>query len=188
MELILIGEGKLKLTLSPDDMKTYDFDAALLDGSGGDARCALRGILDEVRQRCGFDLSGERVIAQVFPSRAGGCEIFLTRVPFGISGIEESFHPKAEAARAERCASAYLFGTLDDLLGCCAALDSAGYSLPSAAYFCDDGGYLLIICGEWSAASEFGRRMDTGKAEIYIGERTKKIRGRDAVGVLSALK
>ena len=187
MDLILIGEGKLKLTLSPDDMETYKLDAAALDWSDGATRKAVREILNEAKQRCGFDPAGERVVVQLFPSRAGGCEIFVTRLASGQRSDAGLSASRIRAACAELSATAYSFGTLDDLLRCCAALDAAGYSRPSAAYCRDDGGYLLIICGEWPAADEFGRRMDTGKAEIYIGEHTKKIRGRDAVGVLSAL-
>ena len=171
----MISKDKLKLTLTRDDMDAYSLDADALDWSAPATRRAVKSILADAGRKCGFDPSRERMLVQAFPSSAGGCEMFVTRLCGAGGGSAKS-------------AQAFIFDGMDDLLSCCAALMGAGYDQPSAAYFYDDGMYHLIICGEWAAAREFGRQMRTERAELYIGERTKKIRGRDAVGSLAALK
>ncbi|MBQ7160847.1 MAG: adaptor protein MecA [Clostridia bacterium] len=179
MELLMISADKLKLILSQEDMDAYRLDAGTI-GSGAGTRRAIRTILDEAKRRCGFDACGGRLLVQMFPSAAGGCEIFVTRLFTADADGTDGADPSS--------ARAYLFDRIGDLLDCCAALDRSGYGEPSAAYSCDSGGYLLIVCGDWDTPGEYGRRLDTGKAEIYIGEHTKKIRGRDAVAVLAALR
>lgn len=46
MELIHIGEGKLKVMLTEEDMALYALDTALSDGGGAEARRVVRDILD----------------------------------------------------------------------------------------------------------------------------------------------
>ena len=179
MELLMISKDKLKLTLTREDMDAYRLDAGSLDWSAPATRRAVKSILADAGRRCGFDASRERMLVQAFPSSAGGCELFVTRLCNGGGRFSAGNVGKAQA---------FVFDEMDDMLSCCSALCRAGYDQPSAAYSCDDGRYLLIICGEWEAARENGRLMSTDKAELYIGEHTKKIRTRDAVGSLAELR
>ena len=182
MDLLLIGEGKLKLTLSPDDMDAYRLDAGMLDWSDTATRRAIWSILDEAKRRCGYDAARDRVMVQVFPSATGGCEIFVTRV----KAPDDCDVARFSVSDTVRGLSAYKFDTLDDLTSCCAAAVRAGRAGTSCAYFCDDGRYLLL-CGDIPCAAEFGEKIKLRNTEIYISEHAKPIRRTDAVEVLAKL-
>ena len=76
MELILISNSKLKIMLSAEDMKRYNIEC---DGETA-LRRGFKPVLDMARRDCGFESEGGRLLVQVFPSRGGGCEMFITRV------------------------------------------------------------------------------------------------------------
>ena len=181
MDFMLLGEGKLKLTLSPDDMDAYDLRADALDWSDTRTRRAMWCIFDEVKRRCGFDAASSRVLVNVFPSVSGGCEIFVTR-----AGREKSddvcFSGSMSAGRA------YLFDGIDDLISCCRALCRA-YGAPRAgAYLREDGKYLLLLEHDFALACEFGEAAGGPFPEpAFPGEHVRAICENDAVEVLARL-
>lgn len=78
MELILISNKKLKIMLSEEDMEQY--------GIGGDADCAdsatrraIRSLLERARDQIGFKTDGEEIFVQLYTSKKGGCELFVTK-------------------------------------------------------------------------------------------------------------
>ena len=62
MELILINEKKLKIMLSPEDMREYEIDPDSVDYDKTETRRAFWSILDEAKHRTGFDAASERVL------------------------------------------------------------------------------------------------------------------------------
>lgn len=78
MELILISNTKLKIMLDESDMKQYkisdDTDCATLA-----ARKAIRSILDTARQQVGFNTEGSEIFVQLYTSKRGGCELFVSK-------------------------------------------------------------------------------------------------------------
>ena len=80
MDLIKINDNKLKIMLTPVDMQCYALKADELDCGGIETRQAFRNIMDEVRNRTGFDAKGNQIYVQVYPSREGGCEMFVTKL------------------------------------------------------------------------------------------------------------
>ncbi|MBQ9162974.1 MAG: adaptor protein MecA [Clostridia bacterium] len=80
MELIRIGEGKLKIMLTPPDMVKYHLNCDELDCTSEDTREAFRHIFDDARAEVNFDTEGERLFIQLYTSRGGGCEIFVTKI------------------------------------------------------------------------------------------------------------
>ncbi len=78
MEIIQISKTKIKVMLSSDDMKAFDFDPSF----SGDIsnREAFRNILKAAKDKCGFDTEGDRIFVQYYPEKGGGCEIFVTRL------------------------------------------------------------------------------------------------------------
>lgn len=80
MELLLISKDKLKVTLSALDMEKYELDCETIDYDSTETRRAFWSILDEAKHKTGFDAASDKVFIQVYPSRAGGCEMFVTRV------------------------------------------------------------------------------------------------------------
>jgi negative regulator of genetic competence, sporulation and motility len=82
MELIQISESKLKIMLAPEDLLRYELDpvSADWDYACTETRRALRTIFNEVREQTGFNAGDGRILLQFYPSRAGGCELFVTRL------------------------------------------------------------------------------------------------------------
>lgn len=76
----MISDSKLKIMLTSDDMKEYSLDCSTLDYENTETRRAFWSILDEAKHRTGFDAASEKVFVQVYPSRAGGCEMYVTKL------------------------------------------------------------------------------------------------------------
>lgn len=93
MELIVISESKLKIMLTAPDMAYYELESARMDCADAHTRAAFRHIFDDARAEIGFDTEGERLFVQLYASREGGCEIFVTK----LGNWEDSFPAVGEA-------------------------------------------------------------------------------------------
>lgn len=198
MELILISENKLKITLSECDMRQYDLNCDTLDYDNTETRRAFWNILDEAKHRTGFDAASQRVFIQLYPSKGGGCEMYVTKLAFkGLpSGSDE-----AEATHAliplSRRNLAFSFDKLDTLIAVCRRLISIGFSGSSQAMISDSGKYILIIdepeenayigISEHSFIEEFGRIENLRDIKLMIGERISLICESNAVNSLGVL-
>ncbi|MBQ9781186.1 MAG: adaptor protein MecA [Clostridia bacterium] len=83
MELILINQTKLKIMLTAPDMMHYALLPEKLEHmtcTDRETRSAFRHIFDDAEAQIGFHTSGERLLVQMFTSKCGGCEIFVTRL------------------------------------------------------------------------------------------------------------
>ena len=78
MECVRIGAGKLKLTLSDEDMKKYGVDVSALNEDTTARRRLLWTLLDEAKKKTGINTAGARTLVEAFPGRRGGCELFVT--------------------------------------------------------------------------------------------------------------
>ena len=78
MEFVRLGEGKMKLTLTEDEVRDYGVDAAALVRDSSLARRTILSLLDDVKDKTGFDAHGKRTLVEAFPGRRGGCELFVT--------------------------------------------------------------------------------------------------------------
>lgn len=78
MELILISKSKLKIMLDERDMLEYRINDNT-DCAEASARQAIREILDRARDEVGFDTEGSELFVQLYTSRHGGCELFVSK-------------------------------------------------------------------------------------------------------------
>ena len=76
MEFLVVSKSKLKIMMSRDDMKKYGIDGEDIDYDNPKIRRSFWKILDEAKERCGFEASGDKVLIQYYPSKDGG-EIFV---------------------------------------------------------------------------------------------------------------
>ncbi len=199
MELIRISDSKLKITLSVADMEKYALCSDSMDYDNTETRRAFWEILDEAKQKTGFDAAKERVFVQVYPSRGGGCEMYVTKV--GTLFEKEGVGEKPPPRRRPRV-GIYRFLSLDGLLSACAVLHAQGYSEESAAYAERDAGryYLILrehLCApvgsdgtrlsEYGFLEEYGERLSGCVTFAYIKEHAVPLELKDAVTRLSAL-
>ena len=156
MELIVINPNKLKIMLSAPDMAHYELENARMDCADAHTRAAFRHIFDDARAEIGFDTQGERLFVQLYASKEGGCEIFVTKL--GSSSAEDEWDSgerellrricgEEEAVTVNRTEQhlstvgtrriAVTFRVLDDLLTVCRRLLREGYRGRSAVYIAE---------------------------------------------------
>ena len=179
MELILISNSKLKIMLSAEDMKKYNIEC---DG-GSALRQGFKPVLERAHDDCGFDIESGRLLVQVFPSRGGGCEMFVTRVSLtGSDGTTD--------------ASVFIFDCLGAMILLCRVLHTRGFGKKSEAYSLPEGSFALILPEfdrderlplEAAVINEFGYRRDCEKIEGYIKEHARAIFTENAVERLAEL-
>ena len=185
MELIVINDSKLKIMLSPDDMRDFDLDCDSVDYSSTETRRAFWSILDEAKHRTGFDAASQRIYIQLYPSRQGGCEMYVTKI-----GSAKS----SATCCDEQKRPAYIFDSLDLLLRVCRQLERLDPDI-SADAFSDDSGHFLLLLGidceknmqSLSFISEFGETFPPDDVETYISEHCRQFCSGDAVLRLSTL-
>ena len=80
MEIILISECKLKIALREEDLAAFEIRADELDYSNTETKRMFWDLLTRAKQKTGFDTDGQRVLVQLYPSKDGGCEMFVTKI------------------------------------------------------------------------------------------------------------
>ena len=84
MELILISKSKLKIMLDERDMLEYHISDGT-DCAEPSARKAIRNILDRARAEVGFETEGSEIFIQLYTSKKGGCELFVSKSKLGVT-------------------------------------------------------------------------------------------------------
>lgn len=202
MEWIVISDSKLKVMLSAEDMREYEFD----DANSSHTKEAFRSLMREARDQCGFNGLDCRVFVQLYRSKAGGGELFVTKLSERGYGQEpesrrenmeragrreEEMNTEYQRYYGERLSEnrhvIYRFDEMGHLLSICGVLLSSGYGGSSAAY-CDKGreGFYLMLDEETWAAGEYFGRLCPGAFASYINEHCEMICG-NAVPILGKL-
>ena len=213
MEFILINENKMKVMLSEEDLEEFEVEAEELDYANTDTKRMFWDILSRAKHSTGFDTDGQRVLVQLYPSRHGGCEMFVTKI--GILGSSENtceddnaepplltekitVRPRAEKGRAsKKQLAAFGFEKLDFLLSACRRLEALGYRGESSAYIGENERFYLFLSeieqrsynplDKYSFISEFGSPESKEYSKLYLGEHGKVICKSNAVTLLSEL-
>lgn len=203
MEFIRISEDKLKIMMNRDDLAVYSLDTDTMDCENTETQQALRALLGEAKGRMGIDFADDRILAQVFPDRRGGCEIYITCLGMtSLSAERKDMTEEREASMESRGkTSIYCFPDLDTLLQVCAQLKALGYAGESAAYVVGQEEYYLIIrehprdnslrlkaLGEYSFIEEYGTRRQGNIQLAYIKEHGTCIERTEAVDRLAPLR
>jgi len=205
MELIKINDQKLKIMLTPSDMTHYHLNAEHPEESGDEARASFRLFLEEVRQRIDFDFDDRSLSIRYFPSREGGCEMFLCCTPQAKAEPQECGRALPVATRFGRSSNggfsrdgAYRFDSLDGLLRVCERLLGIQYIGESDAFRDDCGFYYLLfqtlspspftLPEELSFLTEYGKTENAAILRIYFREHGSLICKGNAVELLGALR
>ena len=97
MDFLNIGTEKIKLTLTRDEVEERELFS---DENEPDfqKRKRFRLLLGELKQRFGFDVGSERALVQVFRTKDGGAELFITT----LGTLARCLDTEAKASRKER--------------------------------------------------------------------------------------
>ncbi len=160
MELIRINDNKLKIMLTSHDMKNYALDAQTLSCGTEETRRAFRSILHDAGVGSGFEEGKDKIYVQYYPSREGGCEMFVTKLALVGNDTPKSHSETAAKPSAALIANvkeqaappsvlAYRFGTLPLLLHACRhvgkVIAPTRNKSTSAAYRDDCGKFYLTL-------------------------------------------
>ena len=139
MELIRISERKLKIMLTPTDMCHFELNTDIFGEDSAQMHRAFRLLFDEIRRQTDFDADDSRISIQYFPSREGGCEMFISNLqgdgvetePSAVTTAhagpqKESMQlrPVKKGSGSFRKDCAYRFEALSHLLNACKRLKS----------------------------------------------------------------
>lgn len=171
MEFFVSGSNKLKIILSCEECAEQGIDTTLSDFSTNDVRIAIRRILNTAGRECGFFSEGERIFAQLYPTKDGGCEIFVTKLK-GLSDKARTAVRDIEGfCSVEERRGVYSFEDSTTLVAAARAIYRGG--IDCDLYASDDGRYYISIVenydrgiSEFEVLTEYGERVKS--IPVYV--------------------
>ena len=210
MEIIMISETKLKVMLSAEDLQSFSLTAEALDYNNTETKRMFWDVLSRAKQSVGFDTDGHRVLVQLFPSRSGGCEMFISKLGLLCRSENEEqsdtslsaviaknprLSPSSQNISRSPSLSAFGFDTMDCLLAVCRRLEALSYDGTSDAYLGDDCRCYLFLSDlertpyvpldEYAFIGEYGTPENANMLRYYVQEHAKPICCGGAVTCLS---
>ena len=193
MEFLIINDNKLKITLSPEDIAEYNIDPDDSDYENPKTRRAFWRILDVARERCGFKISGDKLLIQFYPA-AGGGEIFVTKLGRVALGAERTISKSGNVAMLSSRHAIYRFSDFSSLLTVARSLSEEAKKRQSRLYFAEDGNYYLFmeerntsgILSELTIIGDFASEVP-GTLGPYIAEHSETVAEENALELLSEL-
>ena len=207
MELLRISDSKLKVMMNRQDLADFQLRAEELDYSNTETKRMFWDILNQAKHTLGFVTDGARVLVQLFPSRDGGCEMFITKIgeichscqqgEEGGSPLLPLLHYKPSHHSSGGRPGVFGFDTLEWMISVCHRLCGIGYAGESEAYIGDNGRYYLFLEGldptgylpldEYSFIVEYGSAENVEAVRGFLGEHGKVICKKRAVEQLGLL-
>lgn len=139
MEFLRIGESKLKITLSKDELDIYGMDLASLDYASTETRRAFWAILDDAKHATGFDAASSKVCVQIYTSKCGGCEMYVSSAAnhtFGSIASDDQTMALTVCGILPKLYGEIIcyFDSLSKMLSACKILAEQGYHFNSSAW------------------------------------------------------
>ena len=116
MEVLKISDSKLKIMLTKADMQKYGLHADKVDYNDAPTRRSFFRILDSIKSTHGFDTEGDKVLIQFYPSRDGGCELFVTKLGLLPVASERAISRSDRVTTLTSKRAFYRFSSLSDLI------------------------------------------------------------------------
>ncbi len=79
MEILQITGGRMKVTLTKEDLAEYAMDCVKKEEDDFSSRKALEAVLAVVEAKTGVNMTKGKIFVQLYPSKDGGCELFIVR-------------------------------------------------------------------------------------------------------------
>ena len=196
MEFLRVGESKLKIVISAEEMRERKIDfSEKEEKSNSKFRRAVWEIIDKAKAEVDFDPSGDKILVQFYPIRAGGCEIFVTKLGILPDSAAKLVSKSDKIAMLSKKESFYAFDSLDDLRVLSAVIMRSGMLSPKSDVFRAEGRYYLSIeeygkggeSMEFPCILEFANRL-TADYSIFISEHAEKLTSGEGIRDYSALE
>ena len=190
MELLLISENKIRISLSKEDLDEYRITCEEMDYDNTETRRAFWCLFDEVKQKTGFDAAKSRIFIQIYPDKNGGCELYVSKINAPANGDNAESAPHVSFIPELSCQEVYSFDGINALLSACRQLSSLGYVGQSSVYADKQGRFYLITNGDTQRTfflTEYGLRHTSKAVRLYINEHCSVVCSERAVETLSSL-
>ena len=197
MEVLKISDSKLKIMLTRADMQKYGLSADKVDYNNAATRRSFFEILDSIKTSHGFDTEGDKILIQFYPSKDGGCELFVTKLGLLPTSSERIISKSDRIAMLTTRRDLYIFSNIDDLVKAIKILgfnEAVKYSDVFYDGESEPGRYILevmergsgrgIFISELDLLLEFSERADN-YIYPYITEHCKKLTDGNAFEIFS---
>ena len=190
MNVMKIGSDSIKISLTEKEVRLYHINE---DTSEQDSKSNLISILLLAKEKINFKLAGEKIIAEIFSTQGGGCEIFLSSVEVDEKLYRERNSSQEVIKKQRQSLYAFSFDSLDKLLCVTQRLKDIQYDGESSVYYDEEREKYFIILEDVSVKDlkyafllEYARALKAS-ASTYIKEHYKCICGKNAISIFSAL-
>ncbi len=154
MEFLVIGESKLKIVMSADDMAAFNLDGGA-DCTSSEYRRAFWRVLDLAKKEVGFDPGGEKILIQFYPVRLGGCEVFVTKLGILSKESARAVAGSEKVTMLSKTKNCYAFDSTDDLRRFLLAIESSNSSVyPNADLYHSASSRQYLIIEEYTKGGE----------------------------------
>lgn len=204
MELIIIDENKLKITMSPPDMDALGVDENEFYLPTFNARELLMKIIKQSGMKTGFEkcTNDDKILLQLYPDTHGGCELFVTKIPLEkgddahLSQNNERFllpNSTKKLTEHKKSPLTYGFENLKNVIAACRELRARKFCNDAALYHTEMGKFYLVVeqlddnPSSFSCLSEFGELENTEYCLLNSLERGECIFKNNAITQLALL-
>lgn len=191
LELIMINSDKIKIMLTHEDMTKYNINMLSQTHTGNAIKEAFYEVLSDIKSRTGFDTLSKKNILQVYPSRDGGCEVYITKT---VRDIKQNDNlPLTGQIKHIYQHTIFCFEKAEDLIDGCRILRINGYNKKSRLYIYSDLYYLVLELemkspnksDELTFLLDFAKRYNSESGEAFLKEHGRLLIKENAVKLLS---
>ena len=189
MEILRIGKHAIKISLSHDESKEYKLQSSdnLNENEGKEAFLRL---LNDAKNLVDFSYSGRKIFTEIYPSKDGGCEVFISTVSADTK-YKSPEYTKSQKQIVQR--AIYKVDDFKSLLKMCLRLSEIKFKGKSRVYYSSDSRlYYLVLDDMFSKELKYAFLQEYAtyvkpNAFEYINEYCKCVVKKGAVKLLSAL-
>ena len=205
MQIDVLSQNTLKLTLSRLDMFDLDIKYESLSSKNPDTKKLLSHVLQTVRldKSTGVDFSGERLFVEAFPRPDGGCMLYISCLESESANNSHEKRTVRLTARksphaAQQSKKSNLLCRIDSIKalgGLCKSLTwqiSHGRLELESALYADSGEYRLLVSGNdnkliSAIISEYGELLNPEKEQSLTCEHYKMLVAENAVEKMNSV-
>ena len=182
--------------LTREDVENFELNTENADYNDKETRSKIWEILDYVKSHHNFDHNGDKLFIQLYPSKDGGAEIFVTKIPKLPTVCERAISKTGNITMLNSKKNIYNFKSFEDLITAAKIIKDTKNIKESELFFSDEDGYYLeltergssrlgLIC-EFAFMLEFAKNIPAEKYP-YILEHCQKLTDGKAIQQLARL-
>lgn len=92
MEFTSLGKLSIRIKLEQSDMDEYGVSYDDMDYKNARTKHIIWEILDKAKESAGFDTDGKKLHIQIFPSKQGGCELYISKISAACESVDEKLY------------------------------------------------------------------------------------------------